>query len=200
MIGSGILFVVFSALVRIPAVTDAEGKVLLAIHSMTTKGFERAMLNLNAIGGPKPIYAFAMCLAAYWLQKRRPDLTAFVVVGCGLSGGLNLALRAAFHRHRPELWHTLIYDHSFVWSFPSGHSCLVATISSAVLIPMAASRTKTIATAIACAYCFVVAATTLVLGVHYPIDILAGWLSGWIVIYATWLAITLKSKHVETEP
>jgi undecaprenyl-diphosphatase len=181
-----VLFTILAVLVRQAAVVDWESSLLLSLHSHTSHAFEEAMLNLNAIGGPKPVYAVIAISGLVWARRKQWRTAGFVVIGASVSGLSNLVLRDLLHRHRPELWHVLFYDHSFIWSFPSGHSCLAATVASSFAMPLRGKSSWPLALGLGLLYCFTVALTTLVLGVHFPLDVLAGWISGWLVMDLAW--------------
>jgi membrane-associated phospholipid phosphatase len=181
-----VLFVFLALTVRIFEIVSVESNLLLLIHRHSTDSFDHLMLNVNAIGGPKPVLVFSLIFAVLAFAKKKKMVAIAVPIIIGFSGVLNIGLRALLHRHRPELWDTLIYDHSFVWSFPSGHACLAASFATAVTLALANTRYQKIAFIGGIAYCLIVAVTTLVLGVHYPLDVIGGWISGFLVVSVVW--------------
>ena len=187
------LFISLAAIaiaMRSSTLVEIESNFLLNIHRNSTDSLDQVMLNINAIGGPKPVLGLTLVIA-YFVFKRGDKLEAFTIpIVVGISGAINVALRAMFHWPRPELWHTLIYDHSFVYSFPGGHACLTASLAAAVNIALWDTRYRRQALTGGIVYCFVVAMTTLFLGVHYPMDILAGWISGFLVVSVLWSIIS----------
>jgi undecaprenyl-diphosphatase len=78
------------------------------------------------------------------------------------------------------------------FSFPSGHAATsVAFYSSVALIAANACRGRPARVAIAVAAGVVVVGvgvTRVYLGAHYPTDILAGWLTGGILVLGSWFA------------
>jgi undecaprenyl-diphosphatase len=176
------LFLLLVGLVKSGILLDLDSRSLLDIHAHSSASLDEFMLNLNAIAGPKPVYGATFLIAAYLAYSKRWKAAAFVTISMATTGLLNLGLRDFFHRHRPELWRTLIYDHSFVWSFPSGHSCLAASLATVIVILLWKTPYRVVAVAGGALYCVAVASTTLFLGVHFPTDIAAGWLTGWLTI------------------
>ena len=94
--------------------------------------------------------------------------------------GVVIAAGVAFARTRPEIVPHLIETTSE--SFPSGHAASAASIYlllAAMLapsLPTSAARRYVFAAAIVMA--LLVGASRVVLGVHYPSDVLAGWSFG----------------------
>jgi undecaprenyl-diphosphatase len=81
-------------------------------------------------------------------------------------------LKALVGRARPALWETEWYWGS---SFPSGHTLVVAAFAFATAIGVTRiwPERRNFAMLIAAAWVFSVAISRLVLGVHWPTDVLA---------------------------
>jgi undecaprenyl-diphosphatase len=115
-------------------------------------------------------------------------LTASVV-----SGGIILyVLKAVVGRSRPGLWDTEWYWGS---SFPSGHTLVVAAFSTATVISVSRiwPGSRRFAMLIAFAWVFSVGISRLVLGVHWPTDVLASVCIGMFLPLA--IGIALESWH-----
>ena len=79
------------------------------------------------------------------------------------------------------------------YSFPSGHS----TNSVAVYGSLASYRKNRILTIIGIALPLLIGVSRFCLGVHYPTDVLFGWLLGLVVIFAVpWLQSKLKNPRL----
>src|SRR5262249_59518985 len=90
-------------------------------------------------------------------------------------------------------------------SFPSGHSMLAAVIYltlGALLARFATRvRTKIFLITAAMALTFVIGASRVYLGVHYPSDVLAGWCAGlgW-ALFCWLLARQLQARGAVEQP
>jgi undecaprenyl-diphosphatase len=108
---------------------------------------------------------------ALLLVKRRFDALLLLVSVSGAAAVVYL-VKLAVQRVRPALWDTQWYWGS---SFPSGHTLVVAAFATAMAL--IASRawpaTRALAVTIAVTWIGLVALSRLVLGVHWPTDVLA---------------------------
>ena len=115
-------------------------------------------------------------------------LLSVSVVGGGI---VVYVLKAVVGRERPALWETAWYWGS---SFPSGHTLVVAAFAAAAAI--GASRiwpkSRTFAIVVACAWIVLVGLSRLVLGVHWPTDVLAAACIGACLPLAAGVALELR--------
>jgi undecaprenyl-diphosphatase len=121
-----------------------------------------------------------------------------IMVALAVGGGLliNLVLKNLFQRPRPELWEsTFARPSSF--SFPSGHATLslcLFGILTWVFFHLLKSRRLKIGLAILPAFCTVmVGLSRIYFGVHYPTDVVGGYLSG-----GFWLALLVSGDAIFT--
>ncbi|WP_238995697.1 phosphatase PAP2 family protein [Sphingomonas solaris] len=105
----------------------------------------------------------------------------FVAIVAG-GAGANSAMKAIVHRPRPALLPHLDAVTSF--SFPSGHAAngAILYLSIALLMP---ARHRAAALALAMLLVVAIGTSRVVLAVHWPSDVLAGWLFGlgWIMLW-----------------
>ena len=137
----------------------------------------------SAIGGTLGrITLLALVLAPLlWAGHRR---SAAWLAGM-MAGGtlLNLGLKQIYAAPRPALLPHLDIVHSY--SFPSGHSAGNMMFFGALAL-LAGGR---IAQALAAAMILMIGVSRVWLGVHWPSDVLAGWIEGlgWLALCAVWL-------------
>jgi undecaprenyl-diphosphatase len=141
--------------------------------------------DFTGLGGVGVLGLVALAALGYlWLRRRRrAALYVLLAIGGGLLG--SLALKAGFHRPRPDL----ISHGSLVTtaSFPSGHSMLSAIVylTAGAMLALVHERRAERIYLIGCALVvtILVGLSRVYLGVHWPTDVLAGWAGG-----AAWAA------------
>ncbi|MEU2655711.1 phosphatase PAP2 family protein [Streptomyces sp. NPDC007325] len=127
--------------------------------------------------------AFAVVLALFRYGHRRLALWVAGTVLVAL--GVQQALKALVGRDRPE-WRDPVDSGSFA-AFPSGHAMTAAVVCGLLLWVVALVGREpwrgwgTLA-GLAVVSVLGVGFTRLYLGVHWPSDVLAGWLMGWCCV------------------
>jgi undecaprenyl-diphosphatase len=148
----------------------------------------------TALGGYGCLIFFTLATAGYlWLDRKR-HLSEFLL-GSAISGYLiSTLLKLFFQRPRPELVPHLSFVGTST-SFPSGHSMNAAviylTLGVIVAVAVGRRRLKAYVISMALLITFVVGISRVYLGVHYPTDVLAGWMAG--LIWALFCFLAAKS-------
>lgn len=138
------------------------------------------MLDLTALGGPAVLGMITIAIVGFFFlegQRRVALLTIATVGGGGLA---SVALKWIFARPRPDVVPHLREVSSA--SFPSGH----AMSSAVVYLTVGVMFMKTVRGGWAKSYVLawgilltlLVGLSRIYLGVHYPSDVLGGWLAG----------------------
>ncbi|GGX95859.1 phosphatase PAP2 family protein [Streptomyces fructofermentans] len=129
----------------------------------------------------------ALCTAAVlWLVLRHSAwwLALWLAATCLLSALLQQGLKAAVGRERP-VWPDPV-DSAHYAAYPSGHAMTATVVCGLVLWLLrlyGAGRTLwRAAAAVAAVSVLGVGATRIWLGVHWPTDVLGGWLLGALVV------------------
>ena len=136
--------------------------------------------DITALGGPTVLGLTVLAVTGYLLLHGLYRHGVFVFVASVGGWVLNWALKQAFARARPSVVPHL--QEVMTWSFPSGHALTSAAVYltlGALLMRIAEGRlAKYYCIAIAMLVTFLVGASRVFLGVHYPTDVLAGWVIG----------------------
>lgn len=157
-------------------------------HARATPALETFARWLAVVGYRGGVIPFdALLVAALALRKRwRPAAFAAVALGGGLL--LNKGLKLLFARPRPALdWSAAALPATF--SFPSGHAMATATLATVLTALVWRSRGRWPVCALAWGFALSVAASRVVLGVHFPSDVLAGLVIGIAWASAVWWAM-----------
>ncbi|SFB14500.1 undecaprenyl-diphosphatase [Cohnella sp. OV330] len=158
------------------------------------QGFESPALShvmkfFTAIGVGFPVTAIAVVIVLFlfFVLKHRRELILFVFV-LGGSQLLNVVLKLAFHRERPDI-HRIIQVAGY--SFPSGHSMGAFSLYgvSAYLLwkHIPARWGRAILIAAGAALVSAIGVSRIYLGVHYPSDVIGGYLAS-----GFWLASSIR--------
>lgn len=151
--------------------------------------------DISALGGAMVITLMTLLLIGYLCLSRRFRTAALIAVATAGGQALNLILKHAFARERPEATLHLVEVQSA--SFPSGHSMagsiFYLTIGALLARTAQRRREKTYLMCAAVLITFLIGFSRVYLGVHYPTDVLAGWSAGaaWAMLcwfVADWLA------------
>jgi undecaprenyl-diphosphatase len=136
--------------------------------------------DITALGGVAVLVLMIAAVAGYlWLTRRRSVLV-FVLIAT--VGGLLVSelLKNAFDRPRPVVVPHLSQVMSS--SFPSGHSMMSAvvymTLGTLLTAVVRGRKVKVYFLGVALALTGLVGVSRVYMGVHYPTDVLAGWMMG----------------------
>lgn len=167
-------------------VIDNEGfffddPLLLYAHGLATPGRDAFMLLISRLGyqwGVIP--ATAAILLWLLFRRRRLDSIFFglAVIGAAL---LNQTAKFFFGRDRPKLWPSVAPEPTF--SFPSGHAMGSTALVAALVVLLWPTRWRYPMLLLGCLFVLLVSLSRIYLGVHYPSDILAGWVASfaWVM-------------------
>jgi undecaprenyl-diphosphatase len=152
------------------------------------KWFEEMVRDITALGSTGILTLVVLAVAGFLLLtgKRRSALTMLVSVVSGVV--ISQTTKMAYARPRPEL-----VPHGaevYSASFPSGHSMMAAvvylTLGALLARTQADPRVKAYILGISVLLTLMVGASRVYLGVHWPTDVLAGWVLGGVWALACW--------------
>jgi membrane-associated phospholipid phosphatase len=174
--GSTVAFVLLAALVNRWGDLAFDEPVATAIRGLPIPEWTWRLL--SALGGAFLIVVGTAFVVAALLSRRLR--LALIVAGTLIVASVVTHLVKNYVvRPRPP-WDHLVYASSF--SFPSGHSLnsavsygLLAVVACRTRIPVWVQR---VAVVVAVALPFLIGLSRIALGVHYPSDVLGGWLGG----------------------
>jgi len=161
------------------------------LHQHASAGWTRAAFAFSLMGDRVLVAGLLVSLSVFALLRWR-RAAGWMSVTMGGALVLNLAMKWGFHRPRPVPFFGTVPD---PYSFPSGHS-LLSFCFYGVLAGLIADRIESRA---AQAALWAAAATLIAgiglsriyLGVHYPSDVIAGYLTA-----AVWVSTILVLDHV----
>jgi undecaprenyl-diphosphatase len=156
-----------------------------------------ALLDLTALGGPTVLCLVVLAVVGFLALQTR-YWTAFFVFTTAASGeAVGYAMKSVFNRARPVIVPHL--REAFSSSFPSGHamqSAIIYLTLGAMLMRVAERRlTKIYCIGMAILLTVLVGVSRVFLGVHYPTDVIGGWIVGLFWASLCWLA----AQHYEVQ-
>ena len=166
--------------------------VLQFIHAKVPSSLT-GIFKVVTISGSASILLSLVTIMVVALLCAKRRFEALLLTVSVLSGAVIVyALKAVVGRARPELWDTEWYWGS---SFPSGHTLVVAALATATVISVNRiwPGSRKFAMLIAFVWAFSVGISRLVLGVHWPTDVLASVCIGMFLPLA--IGIVLESWH-----
>jgi undecaprenyl-diphosphatase len=145
-------------------------------------------LDITALGGPTVLGLATLAVCGFLLLQGMARTATFVFIATTGGWFLNETLKEVFQRERPGIVPHL--QTVVTLSFPSGHamnSAAVYLTLGALTMRVADRRlTKVYCMAVAMFLTFLVGVSRIFLGVHYPTDVLAGWMVGMTWALACW--------------
>lgn len=197
-------FLIFSFYELADEVRDGETlafdeTVLLWLNNLSAPWLDNFFLTVTNLGGVAFVAAVGIALTAFMAVRRRWRHMWVVIVGLGGAALLNVILKLLFERVRPDLWQQLVVETSF--SFPSGHAMASAALAGVAIYFIVRSHLRvwlksTLIVGVV-VYVALVGFSRLYLGVHYPTDVVGGWLvtSLWLLVTIPVIEKVFRSRH-----
>jgi undecaprenyl-diphosphatase len=195
-----------------------------AVYENETEGFDRWMVgalrdpanpadpvgpawveemarDVSALGGFAWITFATLVIAGYLWIDGKGRMALLLVATTGTGALVSMLLKSIFARPRPELVPHL--SQVFSSSFPSGHSMIAAvvylTLGSLLASVISRLTLKVYVLSVAVLLTVAVGVTRVYLGVHYPTDVLAGWLAGLVWALVCWLVARVLQRRGRVE-
>ncbi|MEH1835839.1 MAG: phosphatase PAP2 family protein [Nostoc sp.] len=155
--------------------------ILLAVHSTANPQLDFLAVALAIIGLPWTAIPILGVIALILLLQKRWRSLAYLLTASVGSIIINLTAKELMHRVRPQLWQSIAPESSF--AFPSAHAMTSVTLVAILLFLTWASSWHWLVLIFGSLYVIAIAWCRLYLGVHFPSDILAGWMVtlGWTI-------------------
>ncbi|SAK82867.1 PAP2 superfamily protein [Caballeronia hypogeia] len=181
--GAAVFVAIAMRIARGTAFSSADQLLLDAVRDGTPAVAAQGLAAITHLGDPWFLIVLCVFVCAALLLARRFGLALHFAAVTGAGGLLNQALKAMMRRERPT-GSTVPIPESF--SFPSGHtfgSIVCYGMCAYVLLRLAPTRRDPFIVALACFIVLTIGASRVVIGVHFPGDVVGGFASG-----GAWLA------------
>lgn len=161
--------------------------LLLAANGLSGGGFDGVFLFFSAIGYAWGVVPVDVVLVIVLALRRRLREGLFAGVALGGSALLNLSAKQFFARDRPGLWESIAPESTY--SFPSGHAMGSMSLAMVLILLAWPTRGRWATALTMAAFVAMVGLSRVYLGVHYPSDIIAGWLAALMWTVGTYLVV-----------
>lgn len=188
------IFIALAVEVRDQETLLYDEAILRAVNSLESPTLDLAMVGLTQLGGVIGVVVLTVGFATLLWIRHHCQKAIILVTGVGGAALLNILLKTVFQRDRPELWERIVTENSF--SFPSGHAMASSALALSLFVIFWHTKWRWLIIILTSLYVAIIAISRLYLGVHYPTDILAGWMvsAAWVgsivlaVNYRKWTA------------
>ncbi len=160
---------------------DVDNVLLRRFHDVgaARPGWVSFWVEFSLVFGPSAFRLVALVLIIAALVRRNVQTAAFLIVSVELSGLVTLAAKVVADRPRPDT----ALAHAASTSFPSGHALgvMVGVLALlTVLWPYLTPGLRLPVTTLGIALVVLVGVARVVLNVHHPSDVVAGWALGFL--------------------
>lgn len=161
------------------------------------QGFADVMRDLTALGSAAVLSTLTVLIIGYLALCGRYRIAVLVFVAAVGGQLVNHILKNGFDRARPAAELRLVTVRSS--SFPSGHamaaSIFYLTMGALLARTSRRRREKIFVMAAAMVMSGLVGFSRVYLGVHYPTDVLAGWMAGAAWALSCWIIADWLGRH-----
>jgi undecaprenyl-diphosphatase len=151
-----------------------EGRVLTWMHDAGGTTLDRAAQTTNDLTDLAPLVVVAAGVLVVLLVMRRWRDAVYFFAGVAVVWAVNPVLKEIVRRSRPDLWP--LPESVSQYGFPSGHAANTAALIGGLVMILHSRRLRVSVAAAGAVVLVVVGLSQLVLGLHYPSDLVAGWL------------------------
>jgi membrane-associated phospholipid phosphatase len=172
--------------------------LLLNIHQWANPLLDRVMLSITSLGDPEFVVVIIVLSAGWLLWRQRWDKIKILALACLGVLILNQGMKMIFTRPRPTLWPSLLHETSF--GFPSGHALGSIVLYGLLAYFYAMHHPHQVKGVYIKAIVLIglIGCSRLYLGVHYPTDIIAGYITGWLWLMACIRLLKLQNGKKST--
>jgi membrane-associated phospholipid phosphatase len=190
-----VLFLGFAVRQQFDPLIRADKDVIRAATSATRDaGLADLFIVIQTISQPFLVYVLATVVAVVvWLRAGLRSRALWAFVTMMVSWNVGLMAKSIVQRARPVVDDPI--SHSPGYSFPSGHAfniAVVVTVLVFLLWPLLTPARRKVAIVVAVVVALVVGLDRVMLGAHFPSDVIAGYVLGVGTTFSSWLGFIGK--------
>ena len=177
-----------------PLIRLDERVIRAATSATRDTGLAGLFLVIQAVSQPFLVYIVATVVAAWvWWRKGLRNRALWAFVTMMVAWNVGLLAKSVVQRARPVVDDPI--SHSPGYSFPSGHAfniAVVVTVLVFLLWPLLTPATRRVSVGVAVVVALVVGLDRVMLGAHFPSDVIAGYVLGVGTTFSSWLGFIGK--------
>src|SRR5262249_32279459 len=178
-------------------ITGADRRIINLVATLRTPELDHVMLFVTFLGNGQTIIVLAAVALLIALLARRYERAVLILLSLVASSLFFSVIKLLVGRPRPPLEEARIVQGGF--SFPSGHATVSATfygtIAYILIRNVKSEVVKALIGLVAALLVLAIGLSRVYLGVHYPSDVVAGWIAG-----VFWLVLVAVAEHVWSPP
>ncbi len=190
------LFVQLADEVRDQETLIRDEQVLRTVNSFSSPMLDLVSVGFTQLGGVIGVFVLTLGIVLLLGVRRKRKSAAILAIGVTGAVLINVFLKTLFQRDRPELWERIVTENSY--SFPSGHAMASSALALSLILVFWPTRWRWPVLIGSLLYMIGIGLTRLYLGVHYPTDIIAGWIvsAGWVALLMLIVRYRVRLSHI----
>jgi undecaprenyl-diphosphatase len=184
---AALLFCAIASALTSDALTSFDEVMRVKVHSYASPPLTAWALNVTRLGSLWFLLPSSAVIAAVLALHGRRDQALFLTISMSGSIALENGLKILFGRLRPQVYFGVLPD---TYAFPSGHAlfslCFYALLTIVVARNVPSVAIKAGIWIVATALVLAIGLTRIYMGVHYPSDVLGGYIAA-----IAWIALSL---------
>lgn len=161
--------------------------VRMKVHEFFSPQLTKFMQDMTFLGSIGFLATLFAILVIMWLAKGMKRSAAWLIIAAGGSVILDISLKLSFHRTRPVPFVGVV---PLTYSFPSGHAlssfCFYSVLAGLLCARIQSRAIRIFIWTASAALILAIGLSRIYLGVHYPTDVLAGYIAA-----AAWVSTLL---------
>jgi undecaprenyl-diphosphatase len=168
-----------------------DSSIRMKVHEFFSPQLTRFMEVMTFLGSIGFLTSLFVILVAVWIAKGRKRPAVWMAIAVGGSVILDISLKLSFHRPRPI---PFVGVAPLTYSFPSGHAlssfCFYGVLAGLLTVRIENRAIRILIWIVAATLVAAIGLSRIYLGVHYPTDVIAGYIAA-----AAWVSTLLFAVH-----
>jgi undecaprenyl-diphosphatase len=169
--------------------------VRLKVHEFFSPQMTTFMQVMTFLGSMGFLFTLFLAITTFWMITKKYRPVAWLAMAAGGSVILDVSLKLIFRRLRPVAFVGLAPG---TYSFPSGHSlssfCFYGVLAGLICIRIQSAAWRVVIWSTSAFLVLAIGISRIYLGVHYPTDVLAGYIAA-----GTWVSALLLALYSKRE-